>query len=98
MNNHITDYDVMLSQSQTYNTELQGLLRALGASLDQFMDPVCCGEMSNEDKAVIIYGLVHEAKTIIGLTHSMERTLELQEHEQDKLYKPLIEGNKHEQS
>ena len=96
MKNHTTEYDVMLSQSQTYNTELQGLLRALDASLDEFMNPVCCGEMSNEDKAVILYGLVHEAKTIIGLMHSMQRTLELQEQEQDKLYKQLIEGGEHE--
>lgn len=96
MKNHTTDYDIMLSQAQTYTTELQGLLRALDASLDEFMNPVCCGEMSNEDKAVILYGLVHEAKTIIGLMHSMQRTLELQEQEQDKLYKELIEGGEHE--
>lgn len=96
MNNDTTDYDIMLSQAQTYTTELQGLLRALDASLDEFMNPVCCGEMSNEDKAVILYGLVHEAKTIIGLMHSMQRTLELQEQEQDKLYKELIEGGEHE--
>lgn len=96
MNNDTTDYDIMLSQAQTYTTELQGLLRALDASLDEFMNPVCCGEMSNEDKAIILYGLVHEAKTIIGLMHSMQRTLELQEQEQDKLYKELIEGGEHE--
>ena len=96
MKNHTTEYDVMLSQAQTYTTELQGLLRALDASLDEFMNPVCCGEMSNEDKAVILYGSVHEAKTIIGLMHSMQRTLELQEQEQDKLYKELIEGGEHE--
>lgn len=96
MNNDTTDYDIMLSQAQTYTTELQGLLRALDASLDEFMNPVCCGEMSNEDKAVILYGLVHEAKTIIGLMHSMQRTLELQEQEQDKLYTKLIEGGEHE--
>ena len=96
MKNHTTEYDVMLSQSQTYNTELQGLLRALDASLDEFMNPVCCGEISNQDKAVILYGLVHEAKTIIGLMHSMQRTLELQEQGQDKLYTKLIEGGEHE--
>lgn len=37
MNNDTTDYDIMLSQAQTYTTELQGLLRALDASLDEFM-------------------------------------------------------------
>lgn len=96
MNIDTTEYDVMLSQSQTYNTELQGLLHALDASLDEFMNPVCCGEMSNDDKAMILYALVHESKTIIGLMHSMRRTLELQEQEQDKLYKQLIEGSRHE--
>ena len=96
MKNHTTEYDVMLSQSQTYNTELQGLLRALDESLDEFMNPVCCGQVSEEDKSVIMYGLIHEAKTIIGLMHSMKRTLELQEQEQDKLYKQLIEGGKYE--
>lgn len=96
MNNDTTDYDVMLSQAQTYTTELQGLLRALDASLDEFMNPVCCGQVSEEDKSVIMYGLIHEAKTIIGLMHSMQRTLELQEQEQNKLYKELIEGGEHE--
>ena len=81
MNNNTTDYDIMLSQSQAYNTELQGLLHALDASLDEFMNPVCCGEISDEDKAAILCELVHEAKTIIGLMHSMQRTLELQEQE-----------------
>lgn len=96
MNIDTTEYDVMLSQSQTYNTELQGLLHALDASLDEFMNPVCCGQVSEEDKSVIMYGLIHEAKTIIGLMHSMQRTLELQEQEQNKLYKELIEGGEHE--
>jgi hypothetical protein len=96
MKNHTTEYDVMLSQAQTYTTELQGLLRALDASLDEFMNPVCCGQVSEEDKSVIMYGLIHEAKTIIGLMHSMQRTLELQEQEQDELYKQLIEGGKYE--
>lgn len=96
MKNHTTDYDVMLSQAQTYTTELQGLLRALDASLDEFMNPVCCGQVSEEDKSVIMYGLIHEAKTIIGLMHSMQRTLELQEQEQDELYKQLIKGGKYE--
>ncbi len=96
MNNDTTDYDVMLSQAQTYTTELQGLLRALDASLDEFMNPVCCGEISDEKKSVILYSLLHEAKTIIGLMHSMQRTIELQEQEQDKLYTKLIEGGEHE--
>lgn len=43
-----------------------------------------------------MYGLIHEAKTIVGLMHSMQRTLELQEQEQDKLYKELIDGGEHE--
>lgn len=92
MNNDTTDYDVMLSQAQTYTTELQGLLRALDASLDEFMNPVCCHHLSADDQAVIMYSLVHESKTITGLMHSMQRTLELQEQEQNKLYKELIEG------
>lgn len=96
MKNHTTEYDIMLSQSQTYNTELQGLLRALDESLDEFMNPVGCHHLSADDQAVIMYSLVHEAKTIIGLMHSMQRTLELQEQEQDKLYKVLIEGGEHE--
>lgn len=96
MNNDTTDYDIMLSQAQTYTTELQGLLRALDASLDEFMNPVCCGKISEQNQAVIMYGLIHEAKTIVGLMHSMQRTLELQEQEQDKLYKELIDGGEHE--
>ena len=50
MNNDTTDYDIMLSQAQTYTTELQGLLRALDASLDEFMNPVCCGKISEQNK------------------------------------------------
>lgn len=96
MNNHTTEYDAMLSQSQTYNTELQGLLQALDASIEEFMNPVCNGQLADEDKAMIIYGLLHESKTITGLLHSMKRTLELQEREQDKLYKELIEGGEDE--
>ena len=96
MNNDTTDYDIMLSQAQTYTTELQGLLRALDASLDEFMNAVCCGRLADDDKAIILYSLVHECKTIVGLMHSMQRTLELQEQEQDKLYKELIEGGEHE--
>ena len=96
MNKNTTDYDIMLSQAQTYTTELQGLSRVLDASLDEFMNPVCCGRLADDDKAIILYSLVHEAKTIIGLMHSMQRTLELQEQEQDKLYTKLIEGGEHE--